>query len=125
MELSAKSCQLRAESFPIELTTSGHRASHRGSRKELPLADRHPSAIKRNRQNEKRRERNRVIVSRMRSQVRKVRTAVANSDTGVAETELRVAIKELQKAATKGVLHKNAANRRVARLSRAVAALGK
>ncbi len=96
-----------------------------GSQEEHPLADRHPSAIKRNRQNEKRRDRNRLIVARMRSQVRKVRAAVADSDTEKAQVELRTAIKELSKASTKGVLHKNSASRRIGRLSRAVAALGK
>ncbi len=89
------------------------------------MADRHPSAIKRDRQNDKRRDRNRLIVSRMRSQVRKVRSAVAESDTEKAKAELLTAIKELDKAASKGVLHKNAASRRIGRLSRAVAALGK
>jgi len=89
------------------------------------LADRHASTIKRNRQNANRHERNRVIVSRMRSQIRKVREAVASSDAEKAGTELRDAIKQLNKAATKGVLHKNSAGRRAGRLSRSVAAIGK
>ncbi len=61
----------------------------------------------------------------MRSQVRKVREAVASSDTDKAQAELKVAIKELDKAATKGVLHRNSASRRIGRLSRAVAGLSK
>ena len=40
-----------------------------------------------------------------------------------AQAELRIAIKEISKAASKGVLHTNTASRRIARLSRQVAAL--
>lgn len=87
------------------------------------MANRHASAIKRNRQNEKRRLRNRAIRSKVRSEVRKVREAVSSKDAGAAATELKTAIKELSKAATKGVLHKNAAARRIGRLSKQVAAL--
>jgi small subunit ribosomal protein S20 len=86
------------------------------------LANRHPSAIKRNRQNIKRQERNYAIRSRLRNEIRKVRDAVAGSDADAAAGALREAIKEISKAATKGVIHKNAASRRISRLSRAVAA---
>lgn len=86
------------------------------------MANRHPSAVKRNRQNIKRQERNYGIRSRLRNEVRKVREAVASSDLEAADGALRAAIKEISKAATKGVLHKNAASRRISRLSRAVAA---
>ena len=86
------------------------------------MANRHPSAVKRNRQNIKRQERNYAIRSRLRNEVRKVRDAVAGSDLDAADGALRAAIKEISKAATKGVLHKNAASRRISRLSRAVAA---
>ncbi len=87
--------------------------------------DRHPSAIKRNRQSVKRQDRNRLIVTSMRTQVRKTREAIASGDNEKATAELKAATKALHKAATKGVLHKNAADRRVGRLSRAVAAIGK
>ena len=87
------------------------------------MADRHASAIKRNRQNKKRHDRNRLIITRMRTQVRKTREAISSGDAEKAGAELRLAIKELYKAATKGILHKNAAGRRVGRLSRAVAAM--
>ncbi len=87
------------------------------------MADRHASAIKRNRQNKKRHDRNRLIVTRTRTQIRKVREAISGGDSEKAGVELRAAVKELHKAATKGVLHKNAASRRVGRLSRAVAAM--
>jgi small subunit ribosomal protein S20 len=87
------------------------------------LANRHKSAIKRNRQNAKRRERNRVVRSRVKSDVRKVREAVDRQDQPAAESELRAAIKEISKAASKGVLHRNNASRRIGRLSKRVAAL--
>ena len=87
------------------------------------MAQRHKSAIKRNRQNATRRERNRVVRSRVKTDVRKVREAVDRRDLSTAEAELRVAAKELSKAASKGILHRNAAARRIARLSKRVAAL--
>lgn len=87
------------------------------------MANRHKSAIKRNRQNAVRREHNRVVRSRVKSDVRKVREAVDRRDLPTAETELRTAAKELSKAASKGILHRKAAARRIARLSKRVAAL--
>lgn len=89
------------------------------------LAQRHPSALKRHRQSLKRREQNRAVRSRVRTEVRKLREAVDRSDAPTAEQELRVVVKGLTKAATKGVLHRNAASRRIARLSKRVAALQK
>jgi small subunit ribosomal protein S20 len=87
------------------------------------LANRHKSAIKRNRQNAKRQERNRIVRSRVKTEVRKVREAVASNDAAAAEAELRQAVKDLSKAASKGVLHPRNASRRIARLSKRVAAL--
>lgn len=87
------------------------------------MANRHKSAIKRNRQNEKRNERNRVVRSRVKTDVRKVREAVDRKDAAAADTELRQAIKELSKAASKGILHPRNASRRIARLSKRVATL--
>ena len=87
------------------------------------MANRHKSAIKRNRQNAKRQERNRIVRSRVKTEVRKVREAVASNDAAAAEAELRQAMKDLNKAASKGVLHPRNASRRIARLSKRVAAL--
>lgn len=87
------------------------------------MANRHPSAIKRNRQNEKRAERNASIRSRLRTDIRKVREAVSSQDVAAAEAGLKLAVKEIDKAATKGVLHRNAAARRISRLSKHVHAL--
>lgn len=73
------------------------------------------SAIKRNKQNEKRRIRNRVYRGRARTLVNKAKVAI---DAGSESTEqdLRLAISALDKAATKGVIHKNNAARRKSRL---------
>jgi small subunit ribosomal protein S20 len=85
------------------------------------LALRHPSAIKRNRQNIKQRARNRGVQASVRTEIRKLREIVAQGDQAAAEAELRIAVRDLSKAATKGVIHRNAASRRIARLSRHVA----
>ena len=79
------------------------------------------SQIKRNRQNEKRRLRNRAVRSELRTQQKAAETA-AGTD-GEAEA-LRGAIKSIDKAAAKGVLHKNTAARRKSRLVARVRQLG-
>ena len=84
------------------------------------MANRHKSAIKRNRQNVKRNDRNRIVRSRVKTDVRKVREAVDRKDLPAAETELRLAVKELAKAASKGILHPRNASRRISRLSKRV-----
>jgi small subunit ribosomal protein S20 len=88
------------------------------------LATRHKSAIKRHRQNLKRKERNRAVRSRLRTEVRKLREACEQKDEASAGTQLRQTVRELDKAVSKGVLHRNAASRRISRLSKRVAALG-
>lgn len=89
------------------------------------MAKRHPSALKRNRQSEKKRVRNRVIRARFRGEVRDIREAIDRGDAPASEEQLRVVMKSLDKAVTKGVLHRNAASRRIGRLSKQVAALKK
>lgn len=89
------------------------------------MAKRHPSAIKRNRQNQKRRVRNRAIRSEVRGKVRAARETIAAGDPAAAQSELRVVIRELDRAVTKGVMHRNAASRRISRLSKQAAALNK
>lgn len=71
------------------------------------------SQIKRNRQNEKRRLRNRAVRSEMYTR-EKSAVAAAGSENEVES--LRLAIKRIDKAAAKGVLHKNAAARKKSRL---------
>ena len=72
------------------------------------------SQIKRNRQNEKRRLRNKAVRSELRTRVKSAVTAAETGAENSAES-LRLALKRIDKAATKGVIHKNqAANRKSA-----------
>jgi len=81
------------------------------------------SQIKRNRQNEKRRLRNRVFRGQARTAVKRVRAALAGSDPQAAQAALIQAVRALDKAAEKGVIHKNNAARRKSRLMKRLAAL--
>ena len=83
----------------------------------------HLSAIKRARQNEKRRLRNLNIRSTVRSSVKKARAAVEKKDAGGARKALVSAISLIQKAHTKGVFHGNTSARKISRLTREVNAL--
>jgi small subunit ribosomal protein S20 len=66
------------------------------------------SQIKRNRTNEKARQRNKAVRSSLKTAVRKFREAVAAGDDG-AGALMRDASQALDKAASKGVIHANAA----------------
>jgi small subunit ribosomal protein S20 len=81
------------------------------------------SAIKRNKQNEKRRLRNRIYRGRARSFVKKARKAIEEKDLENARAAALQAISALDKAAEKGILHKNNAARRKSRLMKRLAAL--
>ena len=81
------------------------------------------SQIKRVKTNEKRRQRNKSVRSSVRTAVRRFREAVEAGDTEKATELQRGASKALDKAASKGVLHKNqAANRKSAMAKRVNAA---
>ena len=79
------------------------------------------SQIKRNRQNEKRRLANKAVRSELRT---RVKGAVVAAETGAenADAAERLAMKKIDKAANKGVIHKNAAARRKSRLANRLAA---
>ncbi len=83
------------------------------------------SQIKRNRQNEKRRVRNRVFRGRARTFVAKARTAIESENPETAKAAVVQAISALDKAAEKGILHKNNAARRKSRLMKRLATLEK
>ena len=78
----------------------------------------HPSAKKRHRQNLKRSERNGQIRARMRTMVKQAREAVATGSDD-ADARVKAAVRELYRAASKNVLNKRTASRRVARLMKA------
>ena len=81
------------------------------------------SAIKRNKTNEKARLRNRAVKSELKTYVRKVREAVAAGDKDAASAAQRAAARKLDKAASKGVIHKNQAANRKSALAKQVGAL--
>ena len=83
----------------------------------------HKSAKKRIRQTERRTEVNDARTSRVRTFVKKVETAIASGDKAAAASALRAAEPELQRGVTKGVVHRNAASRKVSRLSKRIKAL--
>ena len=80
----------------------------------------HKSAIKRMKQNEKRAARNRHIRSTMRTFVKQVREAAAAGDNEAAKAALERAVPFIDKAASKGVIHKATASRKISRLSKLI-----
>ncbi len=83
-----------------------------------------PSATKRNRQAQKRRLQNVQVRTGLKSAVKKAREAIAHGGDAAKEP-LQVAIRTLGKAKSKGILHKNAASRRIGRLAKAAAKAAK
>jgi small subunit ribosomal protein S20 len=77
------------------------------------------SAEKQNRQAQKHRIRNAHVMSTVRTSVRKVREAVASGDAQKSKDELAAAVRQIAKAASKGVIHKGQAARRISRLTKA------
>ena len=73
------------------------------------------AAEKRMRQEQKRRLHNRSIKSLVRTQITKARNAIATGDEN-SEEAVRMAVSELDRAAKKGVIHRNNAARRKSRL---------
>ncbi|KAA9026369.1 30S ribosomal protein S20 [Niallia endozanthoxylica] len=74
------------------------------------------SAIKRVKTTEKRNAQNSMIKSDMRTAVKKVEAAVVNNDSTAATSTYAEAARKLDKAAAKGLIHKNAAARKKSRL---------
>jgi small subunit ribosomal protein S20 len=83
----------------------------------------HKSALKRIRQNEKRRLHNRIYRTRARTLVKKARTAIESGELDAAKEATRIAIRDLDMAASRGTIHKNNAARRKGRLMKQLAAL--
>ena len=65
-------------------------------------------------------ERNKAIKSSVKTAIKKVDAAIAAKDKTAADSALVAAISEIDKAASKGVYHKNNVARKVARISKAV-----
>jgi small subunit ribosomal protein S20 len=79
------------------------------------------SQIKRNRQAAKRHARNKAVRSELRTRTKRAIAAVESNDELSAEA-VRLAVKRIDKAAAKGIIHKNQAANRKARLMRRAAA---
>jgi small subunit ribosomal protein S20 len=83
-----------------------------------------PQAKKRIRRNNRRAEVNGSRVGRIRTFVKRVESALVAGDKAAATTALAAAQPELARGVAKGVVHKNTAARKFARLTKRVAALG-
>lgn len=79
-----------------------------------------PSALKRHRQSEKRRLRNRAVKSSLKGLTKKLHLFITGQDIEGAKATLPRVIKALNKAASKGVIHKNTASRRISRLTKKI-----
>lgn len=84
----------------------------------------HKDALKRNRQNIKRRMRNRHYRTMMRNRIKKLRALIEAGDKAAAEAALSETVSIIQRVAQKGIIHKRQAARRVSRLSHAVNGMG-
>ena len=94
-----------------------------GGPREVKLMANIKSARKRIRVSEKRRLHNAMITSRMRTSIRRFNEAVETNDTEIILASLNYAFSVIDKAATKGVIHKNNAARKKAQLSRRLNAI--
>jgi small subunit ribosomal protein S20 len=80
----------------------------------------HKSAIKRARQNDIRRIRNKSVKTRVKNVTKQVKLALQGSSAEAPTRELNAAKSTIDKAARKGVIHRNTAARKISRLSRHV-----
>ncbi|MDQ0161279.1 30S ribosomal protein S20 [Aeribacillus alveayuensis] len=76
------------------------------------------SAVKRVKTSEKRRAQNVAMKSAMRTAMKKFESLVVNNDVENAKIAFREASKKIDKAAQKGIIHKNAAARFKSRLAK-------
>lgn len=85
----------------------------------------HPSAKKRATRNAKRGDINKARMGALRTTLKKVETAIASGDQKKAEAALRGAQPQLSRGVNKGLLKKNAAARKMSRLSARIKAMKK
>jgi len=81
------------------------------------------SQIKRIGTNKKAQERNKAVKSEVKTAIRATRAAIASGDKDAAATTLALASKKLDKAASKGVIHKNQAANKKSAIAKQVSAL--
>ena len=80
----------------------------------------HQSVIKRQRQSLKRHIRNKSVIGSIKTLVKKIHTAIASKNLSEAQRLLPLTISTIDKAAVKGIIHRNTAARKVSRLTRHV-----
>ncbi|HZN54730.1 MAG TPA: 30S ribosomal protein S20 [Candidatus Polarisedimenticolaceae bacterium] len=85
----------------------------------------HASALKKNRQDQKRRLRNRAHAGKLRTQLKKMKQALEGGDAKAAAGIMRETVALVDRTAKHGVIHKNAASRTKSRLAHAVARIAK
>ncbi len=83
----------------------------------------HRSAIKKTRQDERKRLRNRFYKTRVKNVIKAVREAIESKSVEEAEKALAQAVPVIAKAASKGIFHKRKAARKISRLSKKVNSL--
>lgn len=83
-----------------------------------PAPKKNLSALKRARQAEKNRLRNKAVKTEVRTASKKVETAVDKKDKEEARKAFLEASEVISKAASKGIIHKNTASRKISRLAR-------
>jgi small subunit ribosomal protein S20 len=85
----------------------------------------HASALKKNRQDQKRRVRNRAHASRLRTQLKKMSQALQAGDATAATGLMKETVALVDRTAKHRVIHRNAASRTKSRLARALAKIQK
>lgn len=88
--------------------------------KRSTVKKRSKSVLKRIRQSEKRRARNQSWESRIKTSVKKLEEALSKNDKELIQKFLNGAVKIINKAASKGVVHRNKASRKISRLMKKV-----
>lgn len=84
----------------------------------------HKSAIKRQKQAEKKHEFNKSVKSMLKTLTKKVEQAAASKNPDAAKDAMVQAMKAYDKAASAGVVHKNTVSRKISRLSSKVSKIG-
>lgn len=82
-----------------------------------------PSALKRARQAEKNRLRNKAVRTSIKTVTKKLQAAIEEKNREQVQSALIEATRIISKAATKSVIHKNTASRKISRLSKAANAI--
>ena len=80
----------------------------------------HKSALKRNRQNKKKCERNKGFRTQMKTTTKRVLAEVENNDQENAQKELKIASRTIARIASKGVIHRRTAARKISGLAKKV-----